>query len=94
MCKGNSAFSFSSDASIGEELGASNIPYCMPLWRFMAYRFDLMPVRVDKKGGIVVRVIVSMHTWRDMILPSRCQACFVECIYRRPRWRSKSEMQR
>lgn len=94
MCKGNSAFSFGGGALLGEKLGASNIPYCMPLWRFMAHRFDLMPVRVNKKGGIVVRMIVSMHTWCDMILPSRCQACFVECIYRRTRWRSKSEMQR
>ena len=46
----------------------------------MAHHFDVVPVRTDDEGRIVVRVIVRAQTGRTMVLAARRQGRAMEGI--------------
>lgn len=46
----------------------------------MAHRFDVVPIRTDDEGGIVVRMIVRTQTRSTVVLASGLQGCMIEVI--------------
>src|SRR5262245_1850958 len=48
------------------------MPMCGPGHRLLAHRFDVVPVRTNEEGGVVIPAVLRAQAWRP-IVPGACR---------------------
>ena len=67
---------------------------CRALFRLMAYRFNVVTIRIDDKGPVVIRMINLPYTRRTIVFSACCQRRLIKLIDLFPVVSGKSNMHR